>query len=114
MSRIRFRAAVCIVLYLSASGAFADQASWDGKKLFSECRKKSALCTTYLAGVSDFASKEAGIALPSAAVCFPKGTTARQIRDVVLKQLEAYPQGWAEPAVYIALTAMKEAWPCSD
>ena len=113
MSRIRFPAAVGIVLYLSASGAFADQASWDGTRLYTECRKKSALCTAYLAGVSDFAAKEAGIALPSAAVCFPEGTTARQIRDVVLKQLETYPQGRADKAVYIALTAMKEAWPCS-
>lgn len=112
MSCIRFAAIIGIVLGLSDTGAFADQAAWDGSKLYAECRKKSALCAAYLTGVSDFASKESGLALPSAAVCFPEGTSARQIRDVVLRQLETYPQGRSEEAVYIALTAMKEAWPC--
>lgn len=114
MSWIRVPAAAGIVLCLSSTVSIADQASWDGNKLYAECRKKTAPCAAYLAGVSEFASKESGIALPSAAVCFPEGTSARQIRDVVFKQLEAYPQGRAEPAVYIALTAMKEAWPCPE
>ncbi|MFZ5675486.1 MAG: Rap1a/Tai family immunity protein [Pseudomonadota bacterium] len=101
-----------IALCLSPGGSRAE-GFWDGNKLYAECRKPTKLCDAYLAGLADMAAKEAGVALPSAAICFPEGTSVRQLREAVLKQLEDYPQGRGEPAVYIALTAIKEAWPCS-
>lgn len=111
MSWLRFStiAGIVLCLYHGESGA---EGFWDGNKLFAECRKTTKLCDAYLAGLADMAVKEAGVALPSAAVCFPEGTSLRQLREVVLKQLNDYPQGRGEPAVYIALTAIKAAWPC--
>lgn len=113
MSWLRLSAAAGVVLCLAHSGSRAE-GFWDGNKLFAECRKATKLCDAYLAGLADMAAKEAGVALPSAAVCLPDGTSPRQLREVVLKQLKDYPQGRGEPAVYIALTAMKEAWPCPE
>lgn len=111
MSWLRVSAIAGIVLCLGP-GVGEAQGFWDGNKLYAECRKTTKLCDAYLAGLADMAVKEAGVALPSAAVCFPEGTSLRQLRDVVLKQLKDYPQGRGEPAVYIALTSIKEAWPC--
>lgn len=107
----RFSTIAGIVLCLSHSGTRAE-GFWDGNKLFAECRKTTKLCDAYLAGLADMAAKDIGVVLPSAAVCSPEGTSLRQLREVVLKQLQDYPQGRGEPAVYIALTAIKEAWPC--
>ncbi len=111
MSWLRFSAVLGSLLYLSHSG-HAGEGFWDGNKLFAECSKATKPCDAYLAGLADMAAKEAGVALPSAAVCFPEGTSLPRLRAVVLKQLRDYPQGRSEPAVYITLTAIKEAWPC--
>lgn len=113
MSRLGFSTIAGIVLCLSHSGGRAE-GFWDGNKLFAECRKATKLCDAYLAGLADMAAKEAGVTLPSAAVCFPDGTNLGQLRHVVLKQLKDYPQGRGEPAIYIALTAIKETWPCPN
>lgn len=107
----KFSALAGIFVFLCSTGSRAE-GFWDGNKLFAECSKATKPCDAYLAGLADMAAKEAGVALPSAAVCFPEGTSLRQLREVVLKQLKDYPQGRGEPAVYIALTAIKEAWPC--
>lgn len=110
-SWLRFFALTGIFVFLCSTGSRAE-GYWDGNKLFAECREATKLCDAYLAGLADMAAKEMGVVLPSAAVCFPEGRSLRQLRDIVLKQLKDYPQGRGEPAVYIALTAIKEAWPC--
>lgn len=111
MSWIRLPAIVGAIICqssLSAADGF-----WDGNKLFSECEKMTGLCAAYLAGLADTTLEETGIATPNAVICLPNNTNLRQLRDVVLKKLTDRPQDRTKPAVYISLSAIQEAWPCS-
>jgi hypothetical protein len=51
---------------------------------------------------------------PKAKFCPPDGATVAQTQKVILKYIEDRPQRLHEPFMFLALEAVRAAWPCSN
>ena len=71
------------------------------------------LCVAYVTGVADMLgvisfSKVAGVE----PYCAPDGTKPGQLFRVVVKYLKAHPEDTHKLAVWLVVTALREAFPC--
>lgn len=101
------RLALAFALALWATSA---QAEWmDGNQLEDMCVSTSALdrglCLSYVMGVLD------GARFQAQPLKTPDGTSAGQVRDVVVRYLANHLEGKAQPARMIIKVAVVEAWP---
>jgi Rap1a immunity proteins len=76
--------------------------AWDS------CRRPSALCSGYLAGVGAFQN------LPDVGrrYCNPDGPTFAQLRAIVVKYLKDNPSKLHRPFIELVLEALHNAFPC--
>jgi hypothetical protein len=51
--------------------------------------------------------------VPSVRVCMPSGVTVGQMMDIFLKNLRERPERRADPASYIVMASMMDAFPCA-
>ena len=79
---------------------------FDGDDLLRWCTMKDALCTGYVAGVSDELSRNG----PS--VCRPAHVTVAQLRDLVTLYLEQHPEERRLQASSLVVGALRDAWAC--
>jgi hypothetical protein len=64
-----------------------------------------SLCQGYVAAIADFADFM-GI------LCAPKGTSVRQITDIVTRALKEMPEVRHQPAILLTLIALQLSYPC--
>lgn len=69
------------------------------------------ICLSYVDGVSD-GFTIAQNSIPRPYICIPSGVTLRQKVDVVTAYLRAHPESRHQPASFLTLQAMQQAWPC--
>jgi hypothetical protein len=79
---------------------------FDGNDLLRWCTSKDALCTGYVAGVSDELSRN------GPTVCRPEHVTVEQLRELVTRYLERHPEERQLQASSLVVGAMRDAWPC--
>jgi hypothetical protein len=92
-----------------------------GNELYSDCTTReadssyymmAATCRAFIQGIDD------GVGLTRWALkikrlyCTPRGATAAQIRDVVVKELRDNPAQRNLPAAALAVSALQKAFPC--
>ena len=80
-----------------------------GNSLLRECQDDSMVlaCTGYITGATDL------MAFTSYPICVPKGVDRGQLRDIVVKDLVAHPEGRQSPAGLLIIKALGDAFPCS-
>ncbi len=122
--------AICLVTFAIGIGRGVAQPAniqspyttiWDvsGNRLLDSCKSNETgiFCLGYVMGVSDgIASRQlvesSTAPLSWRPVCAPKGMSAGQLRDVVVKYLDDHQEERHEAASVLALVAMRKAWPC--
>jgi hypothetical protein len=95
-----------------------------GNKLLEECRTNDEAfklgCVRYITGVMDLIGTEQGSTLSPDHrdawqyhfVCLPEHATASQIRDLVVRDLETFPETRDRPAASLIIVSVLKAWPC--
>ena len=72
------------------------------------------MCMGFIVGIADILgglTSEGSDAFGLRA-CIPTRSTPEQVRDIVVKRLADHPDVRHLPAVFIAVTALAEAFPC--
>jgi hypothetical protein len=90
-----------------------------GNELWKKCRASddqayggyasTGFCIGYIRGVADVMLLHD---VWDRSLCFPKNVNLRQVRDVVIKYLETYPQMRHSPASLLIADALGDAFPC--
>jgi hypothetical protein len=98
----------------SAEGTFMFE---NGATLLQKCENKAPeyalACTAYIVGVVDGIKKD--IYLQRApANCWPNRMEAKQVRDIVVKYLKAYPDQRSFPGSLLVSVALNDAFSCAD
>lgn len=86
---------------------------YNGNRLHELCRSGAAM--PYVAGLYDGAQYVLGYAEKGAMpdkFCSPEGSVTTQLRDIVCSYVDDHPEDRTFSAMSLAITALKEAWPC--
>jgi Rap1a immunity proteins len=108
----KFLSASLVVAAICGWSSVSSSAIYDGNKVHEECQKDSGYCIAFAIALADVLDRSSDIAAKDLQVCLPRGTKVRQIVDVIKQELERRPERRNDPAVYLALDALKRAWPC--
>jgi hypothetical protein len=102
-------ASVAAVSTPAAAGTFVT-----GNDLLRYCEDPQVapenICLGYVLGVAD--SLDARRVLDHVRECIPKGVAPTQVRDIVVKFLNSYPQVRQDPAANLIGVAVILAWDC--
>lgn len=83
----------------------------DGNKLFEYCRTNEFGCILYIQGVVDGQLAAVVATNRDVAYCIPMGSTAGQVKDVVMAFLTAHPERRHLMGGVIVANALSNAWP---
>lgn len=93
---------------MAAAGSF-----YDGNELLSNCREldgpEIGTCYGYLMGVAD-GRRASPLSLTP--YCLPDGVSSRQLRDIVVRALEASPETRQEGAGILVARALNATFAC--
>jgi hypothetical protein len=123
----RLKLLISLVLAIStfgivaAGGGSAQATFFDGNELWTYCNNRfssegnAAMCTAYILGVVDAAQQaQANSPGSSCTLKIPENVSGRQIADIVVKALEQHPENRPNSAPSIVLSAVVDAFPCSQ
>jgi hypothetical protein len=119
MNKLGLIAAMSALL-LPTPGAAEDSGPFlSGDTLFERCTRGDEtgddFCIGYVAGSVDMLISLQRQGPPGAKqACMPQGVTLGQVRDVVIKYLSDEPQFRKLDAAALVITALEQAFPCSD
>lgn len=87
---------------------------FNGNNLLEMCTGSRAMCTGYVAGVSDLASVQNLIkdSKLTQGICQPPEVTTGQITDIVIKYLQETPAERHGAASILVVLALTKAFPC--
>jgi hypothetical protein len=112
---------ILISLILTVSLATAPRAAAQtfmfetGNTLLGKCQNKAPeyalACTAYIVGVVDGIKKDIFIGR-APDNCWPKQLAAKDVHDLVVKYLKAYPDQRSFPASLTVSVALNDAYPC--
>jgi hypothetical protein len=105
-----------LLLTLTTSQGVADTGSFvGGNDLYEACRSDYSgdfgKCIGYVQGIADAAATLANSGDAKCLFAIPRGVTAGQIRDVVVKWLTDHPQDRHYTASSLAISAFIDAFP---
>ena len=107
-------AAVALAGLVAAGEAWAQDLRpfYDGNVLHQYCDAENLLdkqaCVGFIAGISE----ATGGNYAGYRACIPRTITTGQMRDVVVKLLQAHPEDRHLRAVELVARALADAWPC--
>jgi hypothetical protein len=105
-------AELSVALFILAGSTTGSYKS--GNDLLNDCTSNTdsqLVCIGYIQGVAD--TWAAFRAVSSRPDCVPEGVLVRQLRDVVLRFLQAHPEHRHSAATSLVMNAFAEAWHCS-
>ena len=110
--RVLIALLLCLALPASRAAAEMGAGFFDGNDLFEWCTTRDALCTGYVAGISDELTDLEAIGAVTVTVCEPKEVKVKQMAEVVTRYLEKHPETRDRQASELVYRALVEAWPC--
>ena len=113
--RLAFGAFLCVLAGVAPAAAGEEDAFLSGNNLHWYCTRHAlrqrGMCAGYVLGVADVLS---GQKLGPWQACFPSPVTSQQVRDVVKRWLDRYPEKRHFNAKGLVAQALAEAFPCGD
>lgn len=86
----------------------------DGNKLYEYCQSNEFGCILYIQGVVDGQLAAISATTRDVAYCIPQGSTAGQVKDIVVKFLSDHPERRHLMGGVLVANALSNAWPqCS-
>jgi hypothetical protein len=86
-------------------------AYYTGNTLLELCESSEVACTAYILGAADGQFSTTIATSRDLAYCIPDGSTAAQLRDVVLRYLRQHPEERHRLAAVLVASALAGAWP---
>lgn len=89
----------------------------DGNKLLERCQSDAGsshniYCLGYVAGIADVFGERGSVLHGHYRACMPPGATNGQLRDVVVKWLQQYPERRHYDADSLVAAALSRTFPC--
>ena len=115
ISRLAFGTILAAVVAVAPAAAGEEDAFLSGNNLHSYCSsyvsEQRGICKGYILGVADAL---VGQKLGPWQACFPPTVTSQQVRDVVKRWLDRYPEKRHFNAKGLVAQALSEVFPCGD
>ncbi|WP_336802507.1 Rap1a/Tai family immunity protein [Kaistia sp. MMO-174] len=99
--------ALCLAAFFAISGSSFASADWqNGNKLYEGCEDHTSFNLGYIEGVIDTLGADSG------KFCIPANVIAKQLKDVVCKDLRESPKDRDRLAAFLVFRSLQRAWPC--
>lgn len=99
--------ALALVAFFATMTSNPAAAYWqDGNRLYEGCEDRSSFNHGYIQGVIDTLGADSG------KFCIPANAIAKQLKDVVCRDLRERPQDRDRLGALLVYESLKRAWPC--